>query len=106
MSRSNLCFKAGARRDRRTPGIIADLALGLRYFLRFANEVRALSEAEAEELWVRGWWALGEAAAAQFHHQAASEPTRRFRELLSAAVASGRTYVADPGGDSPETPEA
>src|SRR5215207_6764642 len=91
---------------RRTPGIIADLALGLKYFLLFANEVGALSEAEAEELWVQGWLALGKAAAAQSQHQAAGEPTRRFRELLSAAVASGRAYVADPGGDKPETPEA
>jgi len=91
---------------RRTLGIIADLALGLKYFLLFANEVGALSEAEAEELWVQGWLALGKAAAAQSQHQAAGEPTRRFRELLSAAVASGRAYVADPGGDKPETPEA
>jgi hypothetical protein len=91
---------------RRTPGIIADLTLGLRHFLLFADEVGALSEAEAEELWVRGWRALGEAAAVQSQHQAAGEPTRRFRELLSAAVASGRAHVADPGGDRPETPEA
>jgi hypothetical protein len=91
---------------RRTPGIIADLALGLRYFLLFANEVGALSEAEAEKLWVRAWRALGKAAAAQSQHQATSEPTRRFRELLSAAVASGRAHIADPGGDNPKTPEA
>jgi len=91
---------------RRTPGIVADLALGLKYFLMFANEVGALSEAEAREFWVRGWLALGKAAAAQSQHQSASEPTQRFRELLSAAVASGRAHVADPGGDSPNRPEA
>jgi hypothetical protein len=91
---------------RRTPSIVADIALGLRYFLQFANEVGALSEVGAEELWVRGWLALGEAAALQSQHQAAGEPTRRFRELLSAAVASGRAYIADPGGDSPNKPEA
>ena len=77
---------------RRTPSIIADLALGLKYFLLFANDVGALSEAEAEEFWGRGWLALGEAATAQLQHQSASEPTQRFRELLSAAVASGRAH--------------
>jgi hypothetical protein len=91
---------------RRTPGIIANLALGLRYFLLFANEVGALSEAEAEEFWVRGWRALGEAATAQSQHQTAGEPTQRFRELLSAAVASGRAHVANPRGDRPNKPEA
>jgi Domain of unknown function (DUF3854)/Domain of unknown function (DUF927) len=91
---------------KRTPGIMADLALGLRYFLLFANEVGAVSEAEAEELWVRGWLALGEAAADQSQHQAASEPTRRFRELLTAAVASGRAHLAGPNGHEPASPEA
>src|SRR5215211_2113056 len=91
---------------RRTPGIIADLGLGLRYFLQFANEVGALFEIEAEELWVRGWQALGEAAAAQSQHHTVGEPTRRFRELLAAAVASGRAHVANPRGDRPNKPEA
>src|SRR5215217_7222240 len=91
---------------KRTPGIIADLALGLRYFLLFANEVGALSEAEAEKLWMRGWCALGKAAAAQSQHQAAGEPTGRFRELLSAAVTSGRAHVADPEGGEPQNPDA
>lgn len=45
---------SSSSQHRRTPGTTADLALGLRYFLLFANEVGALSEAEVEELWVRG----------------------------------------------------
>jgi hypothetical protein len=62
---------------------------------------------QAVKLWERGWRALGEAAADQQGHQAAGEPTGRFRELLSAAIASGRAHVADPGGERPETtPEA
>src|SRR5215207_2417306 len=91
---------------RRTPGIVADLALGLRHFLLFANEVRALSETEAEEFWVQGWLALGDAAAAQSQHQSASEPTQRFRELLSAAVASGRAHLAGTEGYEPTSPGA
>jgi hypothetical protein len=99
--------RAGANlQHRRTPGIVADLALGLRHFLLFAHDASAISTEEAEKFWERSWRALGGAAAAQPQHQAANEPARRFRELLSAAIASGRAHVANPRGDTPVTPEA
>jgi hypothetical protein len=98
---------AGASgQHRRTPGIVADLALGLRYFLLFAHESGAVDSKRARELWARGWRALGEAASGQSQHQETGEPTRRFRELLSAAIASGRAHVASPEGCEPEVPEA
>ena len=90
----------------RTPGIVADLALGLRYFLLFAHESGAIDSERTRELWTRGWRALGEAASGQSQHQEAGDPTRRFRELLSAAIASGRAHVANPEGGEPEVPEA
>jgi hypothetical protein len=40
--------------------------------------------------------------AAQTAQQGASDATVRFRELLSAAIASGRAHVADVGGGEPE----
>jgi hypothetical protein len=91
---------------KRTPGIVADLALGLRHFLLFAHDAGVLGDEEAELLWLRGWVALGEAAATQGQLQAAGEPTRRFSELLSAALVSGRAHVAGPDGDEPEGPGA
>lgn len=91
---------------RRTPGIVADLALGLRHFLIFAHEAGALTEDQAQRTWAQGWQALGESAEAQTSHQAAGEPTRRFRRLLSAAVSSKRAHVADPAGSEPATPGA
>ncbi len=97
---------AATAQHRRTPGIVADLALGLRYFLIFAYEIGALTAEESEALWTRGWLALGEAAAEQHRHQEASEPTERFGELLAAAIASGRAHVAGRKGDEPETPDA
>ncbi len=90
---------------RRTAGIVADLALGLRYFLNFAHDTGALTTEQAEETWGQGWRALGEAAAAQGGHQAANEPTSRFRELLSAAIASGGAHVAGRDGDIPTSKE-
>ena len=99
-------WAALSTQHKRTPGIVADLALGLRHFLHFAHDVGALTAEEAERLWLGGWAALGEAAAVQGQHQAAGEPTRRFGELLSAAIASGRAHVAGPEGDEPEGPGA
>jgi hypothetical protein len=97
-------WAARSAQHKRTLGIVADLALGLRHFLLFAHDAGALTANEAERLWLRGWAALGEAAAVQRQHQAAGEPTRRFCELLSAAIASGRAHVANPEGDAPEKP--
>ena len=86
---------SGAGTHARTPGIVASLALGLETFLEFAVQEGALAEARATELRDEGWKALREAAAAQAEHQAGEEPTQQFRELLAAAVASGRAYLAD-----------
>jgi hypothetical protein len=89
----------------RTPGIVADLALGLRYLLDFARSAGAVSETERIDVWERGWRALAEAAAAQVAHVAAAEPAMQFLRLLSAALASGRAHVADPDGLIPKEPE-
>jgi hypothetical protein len=81
---------------RRTTNIVADLALGLRYFLRYALDAEAVTAEEAEKLWSRGWRALCKVGNEQADHQAASEPTERFSELLRAAVSGGQAHVADP----------
>jgi hypothetical protein len=90
----------------RTPGIIADLASGLRCFLDFAQEVRALTPEEADKLWERGWSAFLQAASDQVAHIAVAEPTNHFLRLLMAALASGRAHVAAPDGTEPKDSEA
>jgi hypothetical protein len=99
---------AGARSGQhaRTPGILADLALGLRYFLDFAASAGAIDATVRAELRQRGLAALREAGDAQTDHLASAEPTGHFLRLLSAAVASGRAYVASPDGAYPETPQS
>jgi hypothetical protein len=87
---------------RRTPDIVANLAVGFRYFLTFAQEVGAVDQSQAAKLWQRCWDALDEVAAAQQEHQAASDSVRRFLELLGAALSSGRAYLSDSNGDAPE----
>lgn len=89
----------------RTPGIVADLALGLRYFLDFAQATGAISEQERTGLWDRGLSALEEAAAAQAAQLAVEEPAGRFLRLLRAALASGHAHVADRDGYAPNEPQ-
>jgi hypothetical protein len=61
-----------------------------------------LGQAEAAELWQRCWSALGDTVAAQQEHQMASDPVRRFLELLGAAISSGRAHLSDNNGDRPK----
>jgi len=86
----------------RTPGVIADLALGLRYFLRFAMSTGALEGDEAERLWQDAWRELLAVGAAQVGHQRVSDPAQRFVELLSAAIGSGQAHVAAANGSRPD----
>jgi hypothetical protein len=91
----------------RTPGIVADLALGLRYFLDFALWAGAVTADERAELARRAWKALGEAAAAQAKHQRDAEPCGHFLRLLAGAISSGRAHVAARDGGAPaDAPEA
>ena len=90
----------------RTPGIVADLALGMKYFLEFAVEADIITVKERDELARRGWTALGEAAAAQEDHVQAAEPCGHFLRLLAGVIASGRGHVTAPDGMEPRDPEA
>lgn len=92
-------FRSG--QHRRTPDIVANLAVGLKYFLEFAENCGAVTAEEHGDLWKRGWAALGRAAEAQAAHHRASEPTQRFVELLASALASGHAHVADTEGAEP-----
>jgi hypothetical protein len=92
----------GSHQHARTPGLVADLAVGLRYLMEFAVEIGAISPDASEKLWQQGYESLREAAHEQASHQETFEPTRHFLRLLSAALASGRAHVASPSGDCPE----
>ncbi|UCE64227.1 MAG: DUF927 domain-containing protein, partial [Nitrospirota bacterium] len=94
-------FAQQAGPHRRTPDIVANLAVGFHYFLIFAREVGAISPAEQEQLGSECWQGLGEAAHAQASHQAASEPTTRFLTLLNAALGSGKAHIASLEGGEP-----
>lgn len=86
---------------RRTPEIVANLFIGLKHFLAFAEEARAITAADKAELLRRAWLALGEAATAHADHLRMADPAGQFWRLLSAALASGRAHCATPTGDVP-----
>jgi len=96
----------GGAVHRRLPTTGANLLLGLKYWLQYAEESGALSRTDADDLWARGQDALAEAARAQEQHHLASNPVERYLELLKAAIASGAAHIADPEGREPEMPEA
>lgn len=90
----------------RTPDIVANLAYGWRTFLDFALDCEAIAQEEHATLWRRCLAALGEMAAAQGGHQRAEEPTRRFLDLVAAAVSSWDAHLADMDGLAPESAES
>ncbi len=96
----------GSSAHRRTPEIVANLAIGIDQFLTFAEAVGAIEPEEHVALSMRCWLALGHAAAGQDEHQSASDPAARFLELLAAAIGAGRAHVAGEHGDLPCNPGA
>jgi hypothetical protein len=91
---------------RRTPGIVADLALGMELFTRYATDCRALTDEAGDELRERTWTALGEAASRQTSFQQGSDQVQRFFGLLRAALAAGKAHVANKQGYSPKEPKS
>lgn len=96
---------SGAGQHRRTPALVADLAVGLRYFLVFTERHGVLAPGEGDRLWDRGWAALVQAAGTQAVHQGESEPARRFLDLLAGALAAGRAHVDAVTGMVPPSPD-
>lgn len=88
----------------RTPGIVANLAVGFRLFLQFAELVDAITPSERARLRSESWQALLEAADLQQAKQEATEPARHFLRLLAAIFASQRAHAAGIDGEAPDNP--
>ncbi len=91
----------------RSPGIVAELILGFRLFLKFATEIGAITEARRRELRERSWAAILAAANSQGEHQRDSDPALSFVRLIGAVLSSGRGHLANTDGREPdESPES
>ena len=87
---------------KRTTDQAVQLFTGGEYFLRFAQETGALSSSQAAALDARFREALGAVAESQAEAQAASDPVRRFLELLPALFLSGRAHLEGTHSREPE----
>jgi hypothetical protein len=97
----------GAGQHQRTPEAIANLLVGLLYFLQFAREAGALTAAEGKDYGELAKVVLEDVARAQAGHQEDEKPADRFLALLRASVTSGKAHIADLEGHAPRScPEA
>ena len=90
---------------KRTTDQAVQLFAGGDHFLRFAQDAGAITAAEAEALQGRFRAALGAVAEAQAEAQAASDPVRRFLEVLRALFLSGRAHLEGTKAPEPENSE-
>jgi hypothetical protein len=90
----------------RTPGILADLALGMKLFFEFAVSVGAITDETRHELARRCWATLVEAATAQAEQVQAAEPTALFLRLLAGAIGTTANVAGLDGVEPRSHPEA
>lgn len=91
---------------RRTPDNFCNLAAGLKLFLQFAREIRAVNGRTVDRLWKRSLTALDSLIAHQQQTQKSADPTRAFVLTLPALMSSGRGHLATFDGKKPEQPGA
>lgn len=80
---------------RRTPRIVADLAVGLQFFLMFAVNVGAVTDERSDRLFAEWWDVLQKVSSRQNQTQSESDPVDRFIELLKTSITTGKAHVAD-----------
>jgi hypothetical protein len=86
----------------RTPGILADLEAGWRWWLDFARAVGAIDDGQREAFARRVRAALLTVGAEQAAHVAAADPVEHFLRLLTSALTNGRAHLAGPEGARPK----
>jgi hypothetical protein len=91
---------------KRTADVVAQVAAAWCLFLLFAIDVGAIDEQAAERFEDEVWTGLNEVAAEQSELQRATEPVGRFRDLILAALGTGRAHVAsaETGGQPADSP--
>src|SRR5262249_47498486 len=86
---------------KRSPVTVANLYLGLKYFMLYAVSVHAISPEQADEYLSIGWTVLNDVAKAQGEYQMASNPILTYVGNIKAALACGIAHIAAPDGSAP-----
>ena len=94
------------QRHLRTPDILANLKIGLDYFVDFAREKQAMTDQEAHQFRMNCWNTLIAVGKIQQSHQSQQDPVPRFFELLAAAMTSGQAHLESVDSGVPQNPEA
>ncbi|MCG3140708.1 MAG: DNA primase [Anaerolineae bacterium] len=85
----------------RLPESIASLFVAFDLALRYAEEIDAISAADAQTLLNAGWAALRETGDKQHRHIETERPTRRYLEVLAELVAQGTARIAELADTAP-----
>lgn len=85
----------------RTPGIIAELQVAFRIFLRFAVEAGAITPVEQADHDSACLAALKAIAGVQSSQRNETEPAEHFARLVAGVLASGRGHLAATDGNTP-----
>jgi len=88
----------------RTPDNLANLNLGLRLWLDFAQHIGAITSEEAFVLECSAEAAFADVAAAQADIQEHVDPVKQFLDLIVAAFTSGRAHLLSLDGSCPYEP--
>ena len=90
----------------RTPDAFAEIMRGWQYFLQYAVEIGAVSEAEAQGILKQAFSAMGELLEIQEAHQQAADPVTKFFRFLSSAISAGNAHIAGMEQVIPLEPES
>ncbi len=85
----------------RTPGIIAELLIGIRFFLRFSIEVGCLTQTDAIELEHRCHAALRASVERQRDSQRSADPVLQFVGIIRSLLETHRAHLATLDGRPP-----
>lgn len=102
---AHIAGRIGAKHDQRAAELLADVALGVKYFLEFAREHEALDAEGAEELRRRAWEAIGATRQHQGAYQQRQDPAVRFVDIVFELLRSGRAHLTTRDGSPITDPE-
>ena len=91
---------------RRTPDLLANLAVAVELFSEFATDIGVMTAEEKSAFLTSSTEALTEIGLEQARYIAEEDPTGQFMNLLQAAILSGQAHVADAKGNLSGPPDA
>jgi hypothetical protein len=80
----------------RTPENLANIAVGIEYFLSFADACGAITKEEHQQIWDSCRQTITSLGAVQTEHQQVEDPLRETLRLLKSAERAGQLYFRSP----------